>query len=103
MERQFDRPRSHGAWTRIAAQVRRSPKDAISASREMTTDMVQPPADASIGIDVGPLVVALRSKARVDFDMLEQFAFSGMPANPVESIQIHGALLCSALRGQQQE
>jgi hypothetical protein len=37
----------------------------------MTTDMVQPPADASIGIDVGSVAVAFRSEAREDFDMLE--------------------------------
>ena len=52
----------------------------------MTTDVVQPPAEASIGIDIRSVAVALRGEAREDFDMLEQFAFSGMPADPVESI-----------------
>ena len=103
MERQFDRSRSHDAKSRIAAQVWRSPNDVISASREMTADMVQPPADASIGIDVGSAAAALRSEARKDFDMIEQLRFSGMSANPVKPIQIHGALLCAALRGQQQK
>jgi len=66
----------------------------------MATDMVQPAPDASLGIDVGSVAIALRSKAREDFDMLEQFDFSGMSANPIESIQIHGALPCTALRSQ---
>jgi len=43
----------------------------MPASREMTADMVQPPADASIVFDVGSAAVALRSEAREDFDMLE--------------------------------
>jgi len=71
MERQFDRPGSHNAQAQVAAQVWRSPKDVISPSRDMTTDMVQPPADASSGIGVGSVAVALRSEAREGFDMLE--------------------------------
>jgi hypothetical protein len=37
----------------------------------MASDMMQPPADASIGIDIGSVAVTLRSEAREDFDMLE--------------------------------
>jgi hypothetical protein len=99
-ERQFDRARSHDAYARTAAQVWRSPKDAISASREMTADMVQPAPDASSGIAFDSFAVALRSKAREDLDMLEQIGFPGISASPIESIPIHDALLRTALRGQ---
>src|SRR5258708_26502397 len=58
MERQFDRPRPHDPEARVAAELRRSPKDVISPSREMTTDMVQPPAAAGAGIDMGSVAVA---------------------------------------------
>ena len=69
----------------------------------MTTDVVQPATEARIGLDVSSVAVALRSEGREHFHMLEQLAFSGMPANPVESNPIHGALLRPALRGQQQK
>lgn len=69
----------------------------------MVADVVQPPAEASIGIDIRSVALALRGEAGEHFDMLEQFAFSGMPADPVESIQFHDALLCAAPRGQQQK
>jgi hypothetical protein len=69
----------------------------------MTTDVVQPAAEARIGLDVGSVAVTLRSEGRENFHMLEQLAFAGMSANPVESIPIHGALLRPALRGQQQK
>src|SRR5258708_30076523 len=103
MERQFDRPGRYDAQARVAAQVRRSPKDVISPPREMTTDMVQPPADAGIGIGVGSVTLVWSLEAREGFDMLEKIGFSGMSTNPVESIQIHDALLCTALRSQQQK
>src|ERR1700723_3346771 len=71
-ERQFDRARSHDAYARTAAQMWRSPKDAISASREMAADMVQPAPDASSGIAFDSVAVELRSETREDLDMLEQ-------------------------------
>jgi len=38
-------------------------------------------------------------EASEDFGVLEQFGFSGMSANSVDSIKIHGALLrCRAAR-----
>jgi hypothetical protein len=72
----------------------------MSASREMATDMVQPAPHASSGIVFDSVAVALRLEAREDLDMLEQIGFPGIPSNPIESIQIHGPLPCTALRGQ---
>jgi hypothetical protein len=66
----------------------------------MATDMVQPAPDASSGIAFDSAAVALRLEAREDFDMFEQIGFPGIPANPIEPIQIHGALPCTALGGQ---
>jgi hypothetical protein len=66
----------------------------------MATDMVQPAPRASSGIAFDSIAVALRLETGEDLDMLEQVGFPGIPANPIESIQIHGALPCTALRGQ---
>jgi len=66
----------------------------------MTTDMVQPAPLASSGIAFDSAALALRLDASEDLDMLEQIGFPGIPANPIESIQIHGALPCTALRSQ---
>ena len=67
----------------------------------MAADMVQPAPDASGGIAFDSVAVALRSEAREDLDMLEQIGFPGISANPIESIPIHDAPPCTALRGQQ--
>jgi hypothetical protein len=62
--------------------------------------MVQPTPDASSGIALDSVAVALRLEASEDLDMLEQIGFPGITANPIESIQIHGALPCTTFRGQ---
>ena len=78
MKRQFDRPRPYDAQACISTQVGRAPKYFVSSSREMTTDMVQPSTDSTMGIDAGWVAVVLRLDAHADFDMLEQLAFPGM-------------------------
>ena len=66
----------------------------------MAADMVQPAPDTSSGIAFDSVAVALRLEARRDLDMLEQLGFPAIPASAIESIQIHDALPCTALRGQ---
>ena len=71
VKRQFDRPGTYDAQACTATQMRRSPKYLVSSPREVTTNMVQPSPEASLGIAIGSIVVALRLNARADFDVLE--------------------------------
>ena len=86
LENQFDRTRSIDAKVGVAAMVRRSPEDAFPLARKMTTDVMRACAEA-----------------RDDFDMLQELGLSGKPTNAVELRQIHDAMACTALCGQQQE